>query len=139
MIMGAITSNAAFVDYFTGGLMDRAMRLTSCAAFERVFGLDSKSDASHGIRRYHANGGSVSRVFRVASGVPATASLTVRGGSPAQETLAIRANSEEKWANRAVRVAVDGGAAVARVDGRPVVLRCEDFRDVSAPAPWPHP
>src|SRR5262245_13927356 len=106
-ITGVSTSNTAFVDYFQRGPMNKAMRLTSYADFERVYGgLNANSEASYGIRQYYLNGGSVAFVVRVAEGSPAKASLPLSGGSPAQETLTIRAASEGTWANQAVQVAV---------------------------------
>lgn len=128
-ITGVSTSNTAFVDYFTRGPLNKAVRLTSYADFERVYGgLNPNSAASYGIRQYYLNGGSTAFVVRVAEATPATevtpatettpateatpampaakASLTLNGGEPAQPTLTIRAASEGAWANNSVQVAV---------------------------------
>lgn len=106
-ITGVSTSNAAFVDYFTRGPLNKSVRITSFADFERVFGgVQRDSEASYGIKQYYLNGGSVAFVVRVAAGAPAKASLTLQGGSPPQDTLIITASSEGEWANEAVQVAV---------------------------------
>jgi hypothetical protein len=154
-ITGVSTANTAFVDYFTRGVMNQAVRLTSYADFERVFGgLDPLSEASYGIRQYYLNGGTVAWVVRVASGHPAKAALVLEGGSPPQATLTIRANSEGEWANVSIQVAVveadgerfnlfvrqvavDNGDVVLGVDKKPVVLAREDFRNLSMDATSP--
>src|ERR1044071_6196770 len=80
-ITGVSTSNTAFVDFFTRGPMNKAVRITSYAEFERIFGgLDADSEASYGIRQYYLNGGSVAFVVRVGApdasdASPAKASL----------------------------------------------------------------
>jgi phage tail sheath protein FI len=155
-ITGVSTSNTAFVDYFARGPMNQAVQLTSYADFERIFGgLDPLSEASYGIRQYYLNGGMVAWVVRVAGGEPAKAALLLEGGSPLQATLTIRANSEGEWANQSIQVAVvdadgglfnlfvrqvavDNGAVVLGVDGKPVVLAQEDFRNLSMDASSPN-
>jgi uncharacterized protein len=148
-ITGVSTANTAFVDYFSRGPMNKAVRLTSFADFQRVFGgLDPASEASYGISQYYLNGGSVAWVVRVAGGSPAKASITFDGGSPTGPTLTVRANSEGDWANQSVQiaivdapgdrfnlfvrqVAVDNGAVVLGVNGQPIVLAREDFRNLT--------
>jgi uncharacterized protein len=148
-ITGVSTSNTAFVDYFARGPMNEAVRITSYAEFERIFGgLHPQSEASYGIQQYYLNGGSVAYVIRVAAGAPAKASVTLQGGSLLQDTLIVRANAEGNWANNAVEVAVvqrpnnrfnlfvrqlalNPDGSVVTEAGRPKVLLLEDFRNLS--------
>jgi phage tail sheath protein FI len=148
-ITGVSTSNTAFVDYFVRGPLNKAVRITSFGDFERIFGgVQRKSEASYAIQQYYLNGGSVAFVVRVAAGTPSKAFVNLQGGSPAQDTLIIRASSEGAWANDAVQVAVVAAAGsgrfnlfvreVAVQDGkvvvqndRPLVLALEEFRNLS--------
>jgi phage tail sheath protein FI len=147
-ITGVSTSNTAFVDFFARGPLNQAVRITSFAEFERIFGgVTSNSEASYGIKQFYINGGSVAFVVRVAGGSPAKASLTLQGGSPPQDTLVVRAKYEGTWANSAVQiaavqaaggrfnlfvrqVAVQNGAVVLQA-GRPTVLATEAFRNLT--------
>src|SRR5437764_2187787 len=105
-ITGVSTANTAFIDYFTRGPMNQAVRLTSYADFQRIFGgLHPDSPASYGIQQYYLNGGSVAYVVRVAAGQPAKAVITLKGGTTGQDTLRVLANSEGEWADEAVQVA----------------------------------
>ena len=106
-ITGVSTSNTAFVDFFKRGPMNEAVRITSLADFERIFGgLDSRSEASYGINQFYLNGGSVAFVVRVAAGDVKRAEVALEGGSPLQKTLTIRAKYEGAWANDSVQVAI---------------------------------
>lgn len=99
-IVGVSTSDTAFVDFFRRGPMNKAVRITSFADFERVFGgLDTRSEASYGIQQYYLNGGSIAWVIRVAGGTPAPAQLILQGGSPPQDTLRVEAASPGVWGN----------------------------------------
>ncbi|MGH9933213.1 MAG: phage tail sheath C-terminal domain-containing protein [Pyrinomonadaceae bacterium] len=65
-IEGVPTSNAAFIDIFQQGPLNKALKMTSFAEFERTFGgLDACSEASYAIRQYYLNGGRVAWVVRV--------------------------------------------------------------------------
>jgi phage tail sheath protein FI len=148
-ITGVSTSNTAFVDFFKRGPMNQAVRITSSAEFERIFGgLDSRSEASYGISQYYLNGGSVAYVVRVAAGDVRKAEVTLEGGSPPQNTLTVRAKYEGAWANNAVQaaivsaandrfnlfvrqLAIDADGNVVMEAGRPKVLLFEDFRNLS--------
>jgi phage tail sheath protein FI len=97
-ITGVSTSNTAFVGYFTRGPMNRAVRITSFADFERRFGgLAGTSEAGYAIQQYFANGGSIAFVVRVAAGSPSAASVMLQGSSPLQDTLQVSAASEGEW------------------------------------------
>jgi len=65
-IEGVPTSNAAFVDIFQQGPLDKAVKIASFADFERAFGgVDASSEASYAIRQFYLNGGRVAWVVRV--------------------------------------------------------------------------
>jgi phage tail sheath protein FI len=106
-IAGVSTSDTAFVDFFPRGPMNQAVRITSFADFERVFGgLDTRSEGSYAIQQYYLNGGQVAWVVRVAGGNPRPASLDVVGGSLPQNVLTIQAASEGVWGNN-VEIGID--------------------------------
>jgi phage tail sheath protein FI len=114
-IAGVSTADTAFVDSFRRGPMNRAVRITSLAGFQRVFGgVDPTSDACYAIQQYFLNGGSVAWVVRVARDPqPAAAGLALRGGSPLQDTLRVQAASPGTWGN-AVQIAVVPGSTADR-------------------------
>ena len=75
-IVGVATSVAAFVDSFTRGPFNQAVRVFNFGDFEREFGgLAATSNASYGIRQFFLNGGSQAWVVRTASGAFATAAI----------------------------------------------------------------
>ena len=111
-ITGVSTSDTAFVDYFPRGPVDTAVRITSFADFQRVFGgLDQGSAASYAIQQYYRNGGQIAWVVRVVplgdDDAPTAnpAGLTLTGGSPPQDTLTVEAANPGEWGN-SVQVAV---------------------------------
>ena len=96
------TSNTVFIDVFKRGPMDKAVRLTSMADFETIFGgVWSKSEASYAIQQYFLNGGNVAFVIRVgADGAGdgseplAAASATIKkAGDPTTDALSIEAKT----------------------------------------------
>jgi hypothetical protein len=98
-ITGVSTSDTAFVGFFRRGPMDKPVRITSFADFERRFGgLDTRSEASYAIQQYYLNGGQVAWVVRVAKKDTAHAAvLSLMGGSPIQEALKLKAASPGEW------------------------------------------
>ena len=65
-IAGVSTSDTAFADFFARGPIDKAVRITGFADFERQFGgLHPLSEASYAIYQYFLNGGSIAWVVRV--------------------------------------------------------------------------
>lgn len=67
VVAGVSTSNTAFVDFFTRGPMEEALKITNQQQFERFFGgLDTRSEASYGIQQYFMNGGKTAWVIRTA-------------------------------------------------------------------------
>jgi len=108
-IAGVSTSDTAFVDVFSRGPMNEAVRVTGMEDFRRRFGgLKRDSEASYAISQYFLNGGQIAWVVRVADGDPPTAQLRfTSGGSPAGGALTIDAANPGLWAKDAVQVAVD--------------------------------
>src|SRR4029450_5478251 len=102
-IAAVSTADTAFVDCFRRGPMNVAVRISSLAEFQRVFGgLDPTSEASYAITQYFLNGGSVAWVVRVSRDPqPAAASLTLRGGSPLENTLTVSGANPGTWARSA--------------------------------------
>jgi phage tail sheath protein FI len=122
-IAAASTADAAFVDWFPRGTVDRAVRITSLSDFEREFGgLNQNSEASYAIRQYYLNGGRIAWVVRVAA-PDAQAASRVLGGSqvypgmsgagtagsgaaPGGEIMTVAAHNPGLWGND-VQVAID--------------------------------
>jgi uncharacterized protein len=145
-ITGVATSVAAFIDYFSRGVTNKAVQVFSFADFEREFGgLDPQSEASYAIQQFFLNGGSEAWVVRVVTtgastgnAVPATVQI---GNSTGGNALLATAISEGKWGNN-LRAKVDtNGVAtgefnltimeVASSAGRVSVVRQEVFRNLS--------
>ncbi len=131
-IASVSTADTAFVDCFRRGPMNRAVRITSLADFQRVFGgLDPTSEASYAIQQYFLNGGSVAWVVRVSrEPQPVAASFTLRGGSPLQNTLTAQAANPGTWGNALQVAAVPGSTPdrfnlvvreVVTANGQPVL------------------
>jgi phage tail sheath protein FI len=101
-IVGASTSDTAFVDYFPRGPVGVATRVTSLEEFTTIYGgLDQASEASYGIQAYFLNGGQVAWVVRVVPAAnPPTAVLNLTGGSPPQNTLQVSAANPGSWGRR---------------------------------------
>jgi hypothetical protein len=141
-IAGVSTSDTAFIDFFRKGPVNKAVRITGFADFERVFGgLDVRSEASYAIQQYYLNGGSVAWVVRVIGNNAVAASLTLEGSSPPDPTLIVAAYSEGLWGN-SVQVAVDYNTSdktrtmlfnlvVREVNGNQQVVGSEVYRNLS--------
>src|ERR1051326_1927323 len=114
-IAAVSTADTAFVDTFRRGPMNRAVRITSLADFQRVYGgLDATSEASYAIQQYFLNGGSIAWVVRVSRDPPpAGAALTLPGGSPPHDTPRVQAANPGTWGN-ALQVAVVPGSTADR-------------------------
>jgi phage tail sheath protein FI len=140
-IVGVSTAETAFIDFFSRGPVDEAVRVTSFGGFERRFGgLDTRSEASYAIQQYFLNGGQVAWVIRVPVGDPAPAELTLDGGSPDQDTLAVAASSPGAWGDRLEVAVIQGGSAdqfdlfvreVVKSNGRVQVLAAETHRNLT--------
>jgi phage tail sheath protein FI len=142
-IAGVSTSDTAFIDFFKKGPVNRAVRITSFADFERTFGgLDTRSEASYALQQYYLNGGSVAWVVRVVGANAGVASVTLQSSSPPDNTLRVDGYSEGVWGNN-LQVAVDYNTAdktqpqsffnlvVREVDNKGQIVRSEVHRNLS--------
>jgi phage tail sheath protein FI len=99
-ITGVATSIALFIGWAPRGPIDRAVRLTSFADFERTYGgLDFRSVLGYGVKQFYENGGADAYVLRIARTDSATASENAVAASTAIGDLAVAANSPGDWAN----------------------------------------
>src|SRR5262249_33239168 len=115
-ITGVATSIAAFVDFFSRGLLNQAVEILSLSDFEQQFGgLDTRSQASYGIQQFFLNGGTQAWVVRVGGGgiqTAAVALLEAPGGTAVvtvtagQQIRGISAMSPGAWGNN-LRLEVD--------------------------------
>jgi phage tail sheath protein FI len=118
-ISGVSTSDTAFVGFFGRGPIDKAVRITGFADFERQFGgLDRRSEASYAIYQYFLNGGSIAWVVRVVThnAKPAMRALVSSqpgalygygyGTDEFQDVLKVFAASPGKWGEQ-LQIAVD--------------------------------
>ena len=66
-ITGVATSITLFVGWAPRGPIDRALRLTSFADYERAYGgLDSRSLLGYAVRQFYDNGGADAYILRIA-------------------------------------------------------------------------
>ncbi len=99
-ITGVATSIALFIGWAPRGPIDRAVRLTSFADFERTYGgLDFRSMLGYSVKQFYENGGADAYVLRIAMTNSATASENAVAASTAIGDLTISANSPGDWAN----------------------------------------
>lgn len=120
-ITGVSTSDTAFIDFFARGPLNTAVRITSFADFQRVFGgLHPQSESSYAIQQYYRNGGQIAWVVRVVAldddDQPSAdaATLTLTGGSPPQNTLIVTAANPGEWGNSVQAAAVQPDPAIER-------------------------
>ncbi len=96
-ITGVATSIALFIGWAPRGPIDRAVRLTSFADYERTYGgLDYRSYLGYSVKQFFENGGADAYVLRIAMTTTADAAATA---STAIGSLTISANSPGDWAN----------------------------------------
>jgi phage tail sheath protein FI len=97
-IVGASTSDTAFVDYFPRGPMGVATRVTSAEEFERVFGgHDAQSEGSYAVRLYFQNGGQIAWIVRVSPVAdPPVATLTLKDDQ-GDDALVVAAANAGAW------------------------------------------
>lgn len=110
-ISGVSLSNTAFVGAFQRGPLNKAVRISSLAEYERTFGgAWPLSDASQAVSTYFLNGGSVAFIVRVADKAITKAEKSLPK-APADGTFKVSALSEGKWGgNIRVGIAVKGSA-----------------------------
>ncbi|MBR0846485.1 phage tail sheath family protein [Bradyrhizobium diazoefficiens] len=99
-ISGVATSIALFIGWAPRGPVDRAVRISSFADYERTYGgLDRRSFLGYAVRHFFDNGGSDAYVVRIAlfnSGTPANDAKTA---TCAINDLSIEASSPGQWAH----------------------------------------
>jgi hypothetical protein len=92
-ISGVATSIALFIGWSARGPIDKAVRITSFADYERQFGsLDLRTLLPYAVKQFYDNGGADAYVIRIASTAAKPASVTA--GS-----LTVTASSPGAWAN----------------------------------------
>jgi phage tail sheath protein FI len=92
-ITGVATSIALFIGWAPRGPIDRAVRLTSFADYERIYGgLDFRSFLGYSLKQFYENGGADAYVLRVAADDAAASSTAL-------DDLAVSANSPGDWSN----------------------------------------
>lgn len=143
-ITGVATSVAAFVGYFSRGLLDEAVRIFNFGDFERAFGgLRADSEASYAIQQFFLNGGGQAWIVRVAAGARRAAIVLENsaGGAPTA-VLLVSASNEGAWGDN-LRVIVDYHTAdptgtfnltvveVGQVNGRQQAVSTEVFRNLN--------
>lgn len=80
---GVSTASTAFVDFFSRGPMNKAVRVTSMADVNRIFGgLNLRSEASYGLKQYFLNSGQEAWVVRAGDGTAVKSSLDVKVQTP---------------------------------------------------------
>ncbi len=109
-ISAVSTSVTAFVGHTRRGPLNRPVRITSFADFERRFGgLTSQSAVAYAVHQFFGNGGTVAVVVRVAAagtGEEASTTLESRDGHSACPVLAVHAKEPGLWGSR-LRLVVD--------------------------------
>ncbi|MDR2153617.1 MAG: DUF2586 family protein [Burkholderiaceae bacterium] len=88
-VTGVATSIALFIGWATRGPVDKAVRITSFADFERAYGgLDARSPLGYAVRHFYDNGGADAYVVRLAkdavSATGAKGDLNITATSPGQ-------------------------------------------------------
>jgi phage tail sheath protein FI len=108
-IVGASTSDTAFVDYFPRGPVGVATRVTNLEEFQRIFGeQDAQSEASYTVPLYFQNGGQAAWIVRVIpADNPAVATRTLTASSPPQDALRVSAASPGAWGSQVQIAAVE--------------------------------
>jgi uncharacterized protein len=78
VVAGVSTASTAFVDFFSRGPMNTAVRVASMQDVERIFGgLHRRSEASYGLRQYFLNGGQEAWLIRAGDGLARPGELRV--------------------------------------------------------------
>ncbi|MFI2211459.1 phage tail sheath C-terminal domain-containing protein [Streptomyces sp. NPDC020141] len=108
------TSVTAFVGHTRRGPLNRPVRITSFAEFERRFGgLTSRGAVGHAVHQFFGNGGTVAVIVRVAragTGEEASVALDSTEGHSSCPVLEVRAKEPGVWGS-GLRVTVDHDTA----------------------------
>src|SRR5215470_17692591 len=111
-ITGVATSIALFIGWAPRGPLDRAVRLTSFADYERAYGgLDQRSLLGYSVRHFFDNGGSDAYIIRLASTDPADPEpgSRVTGAGAYMATCAVTHPRQEPYAGKPhVRICAGG-------------------------------
>jgi phage tail sheath protein FI len=133
-IINVSTSDTGFAGWTLMGPIDRAVRLTGFADFEREFGgLDERSEVSYAIYQYFLNGGSIAWMVRVAAYNATRAMRSLVASQPGayygygygtgqyQEVFKVSAASPGIWGHN-LQMAVDykGTQRELDSDGKPI-------------------
>ncbi len=112
---GVSTASTAFVDFFSRGPMNRAVRLTDMGDFNRTFGgLNLMSEASYGLKQYFLNGGQEAWIVRAGDGTARKASLDVEVKTPGLDARFQWAMESASLADKAQKAAHDAAAAAGK-------------------------
>ena len=99
-ITGVATSVALFIGWAARGPLDRAVRISSFADYERRFGgLDQRTLLGYSVRQFFDNGGGDAYVLRLASTEAEDADDNVATATGDDEGLTVNASSPGEWAN----------------------------------------
>lgn len=140
-ITGVSTSNTAFVDIFPRGPVNRPVRITSFADFERIFGgVSPASEASYAIQQYYLNGGQIAWVVRVATSAAQASNVDLNGGYGGSAVLKVEAANVGAWGDNLQVAVTDAGdgrynlfvrEVKALGGGKVQVLATETYRNLS--------
>ena len=112
---GVSTASTAFVDFFSRGPMNSAVRLTSMADVNRIFGgLHLRSEASYGLKQYFLNGGQEAWVVRASDGTARKANLDVEVKTPGLDARFQWAMESASLAEKAQKAAHDAAEAAQK-------------------------
>ncbi|MCC2687301.1 MAG: phage tail protein [Rhizobiaceae bacterium] len=101
-ITGVATSITLFIGWARRGPLDRALRITSFADFERLYGgLHTEDEAylGYGVRAFYQNGGSDAYVWRIAQTEAEDDADNAVAASAAFGDLSVSASSPGIWAH----------------------------------------
>jgi len=114
VVAGVSTASTAFVDFFSRGPMNKAIRVVSMQDVDRTFGgLHRRSEASYGLRQYFLNGGQEAWIIRTGDGLAKRASLTVAIRTPGLPARVKASLEDFQAAKKAADEAVDAAKAAS--------------------------
>ena len=112
VVAGVSTASTAFVDFFSRGPMNTAVRVVSMQDVERIFGgLHRRSEASYGLRQYFLNGGQEAWLIRAGDGLAKPAELRVPIRTPGLPARVKASFEDFQAARKAADEAVEAAKA----------------------------
>lgn len=141
-IVGVSTSVAAFIDFFSRGPIDEAIKIMSFGDFQRIFGgLDARSEASYAIQQFYLNGGQSAWVVRVGDTDLVNGKAFYELVNGTDSVLKVEAVNPGAWGNR-LQVAVDYNTKPAGLfnlvvreitneNGKKKVVKSEVYRNLT--------